>query len=43
TTVADRVKELAEIATKYAVPWYRKLGIEAQDLTTVTHDWYASY
>lgn len=43
TTVADRVKELAEIATKYAVPWYRKLGIEARDLTTVTHDWYASY
>lgn len=43
TTVADRAKELAEIATKYAVPWYRKLGIEAHDLTTVTQDWYASY
>ena len=28
TTVADRLKELADIATKYAVPWYRKLGIK---------------
>ncbi len=40
---ADRLKELAEIATKYAVPWYRKLGFEAHELALVTENWYMKY
>jgi len=43
TTVADRLKELAEIAAKYAVPWYRKFGIEANNLTVIQENWYRSY
>jgi len=43
TTVADRLKELAEIATKYAVPWYRKLGIKAHELATIQENWYINY
>jgi tagatose 1,6-diphosphate aldolase len=43
TTAADRLKELAEIATKYAVPWYRKLGIEANNLTLIQENWYRGY
>lgn len=43
TTVADRLKELAEIAVKYAVPWYRKLGVEANNLTVIRENWYRSY
>jgi len=43
TTVADRLKELAEIATKYAFPWYRKFGIKAHELTAVQESWYANY
>jgi len=43
TTAADRLKELAEIATKYAVSWYRKLGIEAYELTVVPENWYLKY
>lgn len=43
TTVADRLKDLAEIATKYAVPWYRKLGIDSNKLATVPENWYKSY
>jgi tagatose 1,6-diphosphate aldolase len=43
TTVVDRLKELADIATKYAVPWYRKLGIKADELSTVSENWYVNY
>jgi tagatose 1,6-diphosphate aldolase len=43
STVADRLKELAEIATKYAVPWYHKLGIEAHKLAAVPENWYKTY
>ncbi|MBM3142533.1 MAG: tagatose 1,6-diphosphate aldolase [Chloroflexi bacterium] len=43
TTVADRLKELAEIATKYAVPWYRKLGFEAHELAAIQENWYMNY
>jgi tagatose 1,6-diphosphate aldolase len=43
TTAADRLKELAEIATKYAVPWHRKLGIEANELAVVPENWYMKY
>ncbi len=43
TTAANRLKELAEIATKYGVPWYRKFGLEADDLTVIGENWYRSY
>jgi tagatose 1,6-diphosphate aldolase len=43
TTAADRLKELAEIATKYAVPWYRKLNIEVHKLAAVPESWYMEY
>jgi len=43
TTVADRLKELAEIATKYVVPWYHKYGIKAHEITAVQENWYANY
>ncbi|MGD0351913.1 MAG: tagatose 1,6-diphosphate aldolase [Dehalococcoidia bacterium] len=43
TTVVDRLKELADIATKYAVPWYHKLGIKAHELAAVPENWYVNY
>jgi len=43
TTAADRLKELAEIATKYASPWYRKLNIDAHELAAVPENWYMKY
>jgi tagatose 1,6-diphosphate aldolase len=43
TTAADRLKELADIATKHAAPWYRKLNIEAHELTVVPKNWYMKY
>lgn len=43
TTVVDRLKELAEIAAKYAIPWYRKLGVEPHKLTEICESWYKDY
>jgi tagatose 1,6-diphosphate aldolase len=43
TVVTDRVKELAEIATKYAVPWYRKMGFNANKLASIPENWYIRY
>ena len=43
TVAADRLKRLNEIAHKYAVPWYRKLGLSHQVLTQITAEWYARY
>jgi tagatose 1,6-diphosphate aldolase len=43
TTVVDRLKELADIATKHATPWYRKLGLKSSELAAVTENWYANY
>lgn len=43
TVAVDRLKRLADIATKYATPWYRKLGLQAHQLTTVSEDWYRAY
>jgi tagatose 1,6-diphosphate aldolase len=43
TTVVDRLKELADIATKYAVPWYRKMGLKANELALVQDNWYVNY
>ncbi len=43
TVGADRLKRLTEIANKYAVPWYKKLGISAHELAQTTERWYKEY
>ncbi len=43
TVAVDRLKKLTDIATKYATPWYRKLGLEAYQLVSVSEDWYQIY
>lgn len=43
TVVVDRLKRLSEIANKYAVPWYRKLGISPQELANTSEKWYQEY
>ena len=44
TTVgADRLKRLAEVASKYAVPWYRKSGLSTSELAAVSDKWYQEY
>jgi tagatose 1,6-diphosphate aldolase len=43
TTVARRLKELGEIATKYGKPWFRKINLEAHELTLVSENWYKTY
>lgn len=42
-TAADRLKELSEIAARYAVPWYRKLGMQAHELAAIPGNWYEGY
>lgn len=43
TVGIDRLKKLTELASKYAVPWYRKSGLSAQALTEVSREWYQEY
>jgi tagatose 1,6-diphosphate aldolase len=43
TTVANRLQGLVEIAAKYAVPWYRKLGVKESALALIGEGWYKSY
>ena len=43
TTVTDRLKELGEIATKHATPWYRKMGLQAHELTPIPQNWYTTH
>ena len=43
TTATDRLKRLIEIANKYAVPWYKRLGVTAQELTTISERWHEEY
>jgi tagatose 1,6-diphosphate aldolase len=43
TTVADRLKELEDIAAKHATPWYRKMGLQANELVSIPQNWYATY
>ncbi|MFC1984079.1 tagatose 1,6-diphosphate aldolase [Chloroflexota bacterium] len=43
TVGADRLRKLVEIANKYAVPWYKKLGISAHELTQTSGRWYKEY
>lgn len=43
TTVVDRLKRLTDIASKYATPWYRKLGLQPGELAAVSENWYQTY
>ncbi len=43
TVAADRLKILVEIADKYAVPWYKRAGLNTQELTPVSERWYQEY
>ncbi len=43
TVAADRMKRLDEIASKYAVPWYKKLGLASHGLAPVAEKWYEKY
>jgi len=43
TIGADRLKRLTEIATRYAVPWYKKYGVTAQELARIPEGWYQEY
>jgi len=43
TVGVDRLKRLVEIANRYAVPWYQKLGKSVQELAPVDEGWYEQY
>ena len=43
TVGVDRMKKLTEIANKYAVPWYKKLGLTAHELADISEGWYQEY
>jgi len=43
TVGVDRLKRLTEIANKYAVPWYKKLGLSAYELAPTSEKWYKEY
>ena len=43
TVGVDRLRRLTEIASKYAVPWYKKSGLAAGELADVSQRWYREY
>ncbi len=43
TVGVDRLKKLTEIASKYAVPWYKKLGLSTHKLAHTSQRWYQEY
>lgn len=43
TVGVDRLKRLNGLAAKYAVPWYRKLGLTKHELAHPTEGWYREY
>ncbi|MBI4498331.1 MAG: tagatose 1,6-diphosphate aldolase [Chloroflexi bacterium] len=43
TVAADRVRRLAEIATSYGRPWWKKWAACPADLVRVDEDWYKTY
>ncbi|MFC2033908.1 tagatose 1,6-diphosphate aldolase [Chloroflexota bacterium] len=43
TVVVDRLKNLVELANKYALPWYKKFGLTANELTDISENWYRDY
>ena len=43
TVAVDRLKKLTEIASKYAVPWYRKFRLAIHELAEISERWYQEY
>ncbi len=43
TVSVDRLKRLNEVASKYAVPWYKKLGLASHELAPTSGRWYQEY
>jgi tagatose 1,6-diphosphate aldolase len=43
TVGADRLKRLNDIAGKYAVPWYKKYRLSADELAEISERWYQEY
>jgi tagatose 1,6-diphosphate aldolase len=43
TSASDRLKQLNEIAVRYAVPWYKKLKLDSSELAAVPEGWYQGY
>ncbi|MFC2034514.1 tagatose 1,6-diphosphate aldolase [Chloroflexota bacterium] len=43
TVVVDRLKRLTEVASKYAVPWYKKLGVVDHEFVSLSERWYQEY
>ncbi len=43
TVGSDRLERLTEIANRYAVPWYKKLGLAAHELVHTSERWYQEY
>ena len=43
TVSLDRLKRLTEIASKYAVPWYKKFGVAGGELVDISSIWYQEY
>ncbi|MFC2056888.1 tagatose 1,6-diphosphate aldolase [Chloroflexota bacterium] len=43
TVCVDRLKRLTEIASKYAVPWYKRSGVVGQKTVGVSERWYQEY
>ena len=43
TVAVDRLKRLTEIASKYAVPWYKRFGLAAHELAETSEKWYQQY
>ena len=43
TVGVDRMKKMTEVASKYAVPWYKKMGLDADRLADVPEGWYQDY
>jgi tagatose 1,6-diphosphate aldolase len=43
SVAVNRFKELVEIADKYAVPWYKKLNVAADERAQLPENWYKNY
>jgi tagatose 1,6-diphosphate aldolase len=43
TTVVERARDLRDITTRCAVPWYQKYGLPAHGLMDIPENWYTSY
>ena len=43
TVGVDRLERLIEIASKHGVPWYKKLGLTADELARTSETWYKEY